>query len=156
MYGIRNWSPFEEMLTVQRQFDRMFNQLWNELPSRSQGSGGPAFQVKSTDDHWRIELPMPGIDPQHVNIEAAGNSVTIRAEVPAEDGQGQPSRFEQSLTVPQFLDVEKLTANYRHGMLQLTLPLRESVKPRRIQIQSTGDDSRQISAGKDASRSSAA
>ena len=44
------------------------------------------------------------------------------------------SRYEQTLMIPQFLDLEKLTASHRHGMLRLTLPLRESVKPRRVQI----------------------
>jgi len=39
--------------------------------------------------------------------------------------------------IPQFLDVEKLTASHRHGMLRLTLPLKESVKPRRVQIRIT-------------------
>ena len=50
------------------------------------------------------------------------------------------------MTVPQFLDVEKLTATHRHGMLQLTVPLKESVKPRRIQIDAQGADTRQLAA----------
>jgi HSP20 family protein len=147
---MRNWSPFEDMFTVQREYDRLFNQLWNELPSRSR-AGSATFQVKSNDDHWRIDIPMPGIDPQHVNIEAAGNTVSIRAEEPSEDQGAPPTRYEQSLTVPQFLDVEKLSAGYRHGMLQLTLPLRESVKPRRIRIDAQESDSQRIeTSGKDA------
>ena len=39
------------------------------------------------------------------------------------------------MTVPQFLDLDRLTATHRHGMLELTLPLKESVKPRRVQIE---------------------
>jgi hypothetical protein len=46
--------------------------------------------------------------------------------------------------IPQFLDVEKLTASHRHGMLRLTLPLKESVKPRRVQIETQVEDQKQL------------
>ena len=73
-----------------------------------------------------------------MNLEAAGNTLSIRAEVPQGDGRGNQVRYQQTLTVPQFLDIEKLSAKHEHGMLQLTLPLKESVKPRRIQIEVAG------------------
>jgi HSP20 family molecular chaperone IbpA len=54
------------------------------------------------------------------------------------------ARYEQTLTVPQFLDIDKLTASHRHGMLRLTLPLKESVKPRRVQIDTQVEDQKQL------------
>jgi HSP20 family molecular chaperone IbpA len=54
------------------------------------------------------------------------------------------SRYEQTVTLPQFLDVDKLSASHRHGMLQLTLPLKESVRPRRIEIASAAEDRKQL------------
>jgi HSP20 family molecular chaperone IbpA len=46
----------------------------------------------------------------------------------------RPSRAtERTLTIPQFLDTEKISASHRHGLLQFTLPLKESVKPRRVE-----------------------
>jgi HSP20 family molecular chaperone IbpA len=48
------------------------------------------------------------------------------------------------LTIPQFLDVEKLSASHHHGMLRLTLPLKESVKPRRIKIETQPEDQKQL------------
>lgn len=139
MFGLTRWNPFGDMLNVQRDVERLFDQFWTELPTRTAAVPSSAFQVKASDEGWRIDVPIPGIDPQHVALEAAGNTLTIRATEPGDD-KGEPVvRFEQSLTVPQFLDVEKVAASYRHGMLQLTLPLKESVKPRRIQIDTTGD-----------------
>lgn len=139
MFGLNRWSPFEDLLNVQRDVERMFNQFWSELPTRTAATVTPGFQVKATDDGWRIDIPMPGVDPDHVTLEAADNTLTIRAVEPASDKSEGTVRFEQSLTVPQFLDVEKVSASHRHGMLQLTLPLKDSVKPRRIQIDTTGD-----------------
>jgi HSP20 family protein len=55
-------------------------------------------------------------------------------------------RFEQTLDLPQFLDLDKLTASHRHGMLQLNVPLKESVKPRRIQIEGATGDQKKLTA----------
>jgi HSP20 family molecular chaperone IbpA len=54
------------------------------------------------------------------------------------------TRYEQSVTLPQFLDLEKLQASHRHGLLQLSVPLKESVKPRRIEIQTSNEDRKQL------------
>jgi HSP20 family protein len=121
-----------DIFSFQRQFDRLFNQLWSDLATQPSVTAATPFQVRGTGDTWTVSVPLPGIDPQHVAIEAAGNTLTVRVEEP-EDNRGY-GRFEQSITVPQFVDVEKVTASHKHGLLELTLPLKESMKPRRIQI----------------------
>ena len=130
-------SPFDELFDFQRAIDRMFNQFWSDLPTRTAADPSGSFRVRSTQDGWQVEVPMPGIDPDHVNLEVAGNTLSIRAEVPGDNRNEPVTRYEQSITLPQFLDLDKLNASYRHGMLQLSVPLKESVKPRRIQIDTT-------------------
>jgi HSP20 family protein len=100
------------------------------------------YQVRSGNDEWHVEVPLPGVDPQHVSVEAAGHALRIRVQEP---GQSTP-RYEQTFTVAQFLDIERLTASHRHGLLRLTLPIRESLKPRRISINVTGSDQKQLAA----------
>jgi HSP20 family protein len=141
------WSPVDEVFNFQRQMDRVFDQFWNELPNRTTRATG-AFQVTAEDDGWRIDVPMPGTDPKHVNVEVAGNTLCIRAQHPDQgrNAQGGNSSYEQTLLVPQFLDLERLRATHRHGMLQLTLPLKESVKPRRIEIENVAEDQKQLTA----------
>ena len=137
-------NPFDSLFTLQREFDRAFNQLWTDLPSRTAGTRS-AFQVQSDDDQWRIDVPLPGVDPKDVSLEVAGNTVAIRAGQTGNDGQNtdrQGYRYEQTLSLPQFLDLDRISATHKHGMLELTVPIRDSVKPRRIQIGGL-DDSRQ-------------
>ena len=143
MLGMTRWNSTDDFFTFQRQLESVFDQFWNELPSRTAAGHSPSFQVTTTSDGWRVDVPLPGIDPQHVNLDAAGHTLTIRAEQPASNDAGA-ARYEHSLAVPQFLDLEKISASYRHGMLQLMLPLKESVKPRRIHIEGVTDQ-RQIS-----------
>jgi HSP20 family protein len=147
MFSVARFSPFEDVLNFQRDVDRLFNQFWSDLPTRTASASpgsSPSFQVNATDDRWRIDVPMPGIDPQHVALDIAGNTLSIRAEVPSDDRDASPTRYEQTLTIPQFLDLEKLTASHRHGMLRLTVPVKESVKPRRVQIETQREDPKQV------------
>ena len=144
MFGLTRWNSFDDVFNFQREVDRLFNQFWSDLPTRTPTDQSPSFQVNGTDDGWRVDVPLPGIDPKDVSLEVAGNNLTIRAEAPSEGRDQNVSRYEQTLIVPQFLDLEKLTASHRHGMLRLTLPLKESVKPRRVQIETQVEDQKQL------------
>jgi HSP20 family protein len=144
MFGLTRWNSFDDVFNFQREVDRLFNQFWTDLPTRAATGSTPSFQVNATEDGWRVDVPMPGIDPKDVSLEVAGNNITIRAELSSEGQDKNVSRFEQTFTVPQFLDIEKLGASHRHGMLRLTLPLKESVKPRRVQIETQAEDQKQL------------
>jgi HSP20 family protein len=144
MFGLTRWNSFDDVFSFQREVDRLFNQFWSDLPTRTATSQSPSFQVNGTDDGWRVDVPLPGIDPKDVSLEVAGNNLTIRAETPSEGNDRSVTGYEQTLIIPQFLDLEKLTASHRHGMLRLTLPLKESVKPRRVQIDTQVEDQKQL------------
>ena len=145
MFGQTRWSPFEDMFSFQREADRLFNQFWSELPARSARPAPPTypFQVHTNEDSWRLEIPMPGIDPKQVVIEVAGSTISVRAEQNGGRHDGE-THFEQTMTVPQFLDLDRITASHRHGLLELTLPLKDSVKPRRVQIDGIADAQKQL------------
>lgn len=137
-------TPFDNFFQVQREFDRMFNQFWSDLPARTTNARS-SFNVSADDDQWRVDVPLPGIDPKNVSLEAAGNTLTIRAIEP-KAGNREEYRYEQTLTIPQFLDLDRISAAHRHGMLELTIPIKDAVKPRKIQISSGSEDRKQLRA----------
>ena len=137
-------NPFDNFFQVQREFDRMFNQFWSDLPARTTNARS-SFNVSANDDQWRIDVPLPGIDPKNVSLEAAGNTLTIRAVEPKTSDR-EEYRYEQTLTIPQFLDLDKISASHRHGMLELMIPIRDAVKPRKIQIGGASGDRHQLKA----------
>jgi HSP20 family protein len=141
---MNRWNSFGDLFNFQREMDQFFDRVWNELPVRTAGAPANSFQVNPTEDGWRIDVPLPGIDPKHVTLEAAGSTLTIRAEEPGEHKNERVTRYEQAITVPQFLDIDKLSASHWHGMLRLTLPLKDSVKPRRINIETKYEDQKQL------------
>ena len=91
MFGLTRWNSFDDVFNFQREVDRLFNQFWSDLPTRTAAGSSPSFQVNTTDDCWRVDVPLPGIDPKDVSLEVAGNNLTIRAEVPSE-GETRTSR----------------------------------------------------------------
>ena len=143
MFGLTRWNS-DDVFSFQREMDRVFNQFWNELPARTAAPSSSTLQVTAVDDGWRVDVPLPGIDPKDVAIEVAGNNLSIRAEVPSDGKDSNVTRYEQTLVIPQFLDLEKLTASHRHGMLRLTLPLKDSVKPRRVEIETEAEGHKQL------------
>ena len=142
MFSLSRWNSFDDIFNFHRDTDRLLNQFWNDLSARPTRQQAVPFQVHNTEDGWRVDVPLPGIDPKDVTIEAAGSTLNIRAEQHGGERDGE-LRYEQTLAVPQFLDLEKVTATHRHGMLELALPLKDSVKPRRIQITGVTEDQNQ-------------
>jgi HSP20 family protein len=138
MFGSTRWNPFDEMFAFQREADRFFDEIWSALPTRTSAAWSSSFHVSSDDEGWHIDVPLPGIDPQRITLEAAGSTLIIRAGQPA-GKDDRADRYEQTITVPQFLDLDRLRASHRHGMLELMLPLKESVRPRRIPIEAAGE-----------------
>jgi HSP20 family protein len=144
MFGLTRWSSFDDVFNFQREVDRLFNQFWSDLPTRTAAGSSSSFYVNTTDDGWRVDVPLPGIDPKDVALEVAGNTLTIRAASSDGSNDRNVAHYEQTLAIPQFLDLDKLSASHRHGMLRLTLPVKESVKPRRVQIETQVDDQKQL------------
>ena len=137
MFGMPTWPSVENVFNLHREVDRLFNQAWSEMPLRNTMNASPSipFTVRATEEGWRIDVPMPGVDPRDVRLEVAGNELTIRVETQRDEDNAPAIRFEQTVAVPQFGDLDKLSATHRHGMLTLLLPIKDSVKPRRIEIQ---------------------
>ena len=143
---LTRWNRVDDVFNFQREVDHLFNQFWSDLPTRPGTTNGssPSFHVNASEDGWRINIPVPGIDPKDVSLDVAGNTLSIRAESSRGDKEPSVGRYEQSFTIPPFLDLEKLSATHRHGMLRLTLPLKESVKPRRVQIETQDEGQKQL------------
>lgn len=142
MFGQIRLSPFEDIFNFQREADRFFNQFFNVPVQSPRHTPSYPFQVHTAEDSWRVEIPMPGIDPASVTLEVAGNTIVVRAEQDGGRNDGA-TQWEQTMTVPRILDLNGIRATHRHGMLVLTIPLVESVKPRRIQIDGVSADTQQ-------------
>jgi len=122
-----------------REFDRLAQQVL--------GAGTTSRPAIMPMDAWRegdafvIELDLPGVRPETVDIDVERNVLTVRAERPARNGDWEmlaserpTGLFSRQLVLGDNLDLDKLSANYEDGVLRLTVPVAEKAKPRKIEV----------------------
>lgn len=122
---------------------------WGNSNFSSTDTTLPAVNVKETDDAFEIEVAAPGMSKNDFRINMENNMLTISSEKQEEKKEEEKGRFtrrefsyqsfQRSFTVPEsVVDGEKITAKYCEGILCISLPKREEVKPkpaREISIQ---------------------
>jgi HSP20 family protein len=123
-------SPFDELWALASPFTRNAGRGTRALDTTS--GLWPASDVVSTDDGWRIRVALPGIAPEHVEVNVSERMLYIRAV--EQDQDRSFTRYEQRIGVPDMVDAEQISATLQHGLLDITLPLKATVKPRRIAI----------------------
>ena len=152
MLGMTRWMPWTELAGVHRDLDSLFNRAFGETV-RTEGAGSfvPPADLRRDGDVWKISLALPGIAPEKVDIEIIGQRVRVRGERTAEP-KGEPvtseiayGRFEREFMLPEEIDAKYVQATYRHGMLELVLPVAEAAKPHRIAV-TAAPESKQIHA----------
>lgn len=145
MSRIVRWNPFREIVDMQRQLDRVFDQMSNSLNDDDWTPTGNwlALDVHENDDNYFVEADLPGINPDDIDITFHENTLSITAETTREDVQEgerrlvserRYGRFQRSIRLPNSIDVDNVEANYDNGVLTLTLPKSEASKPRQITV----------------------
>jgi HSP20 family protein len=151
------WQPFE---ALHRQIDRLFDDLdrgvWSSPFRRSAFSGplwrraltwdgAPAVDVAETEKSYEITAELPGLDEKHVEVKVANGGLTIKGEKQEEKEEKKKGyylherhfgSFERSFHIPDGVDVEKIEAIFKKGVLKVTLPKKpEAQKPeKKIEI----------------------
>jgi HSP20 family protein len=148
---IVRWEPFRELSTLQNEMNRLFNTVF-DAPSPANGGSTlrrwmPAMDLVETDDHFVLRADLPGMSQDDVKIEFEDGTLTVSGERKAEhesknEGYYRVERafgaFSRSLTLPQGIDPEAVTANFENGVLEIRVPKPEERKPRRIEIGGSG------------------
>jgi HSP20 family protein len=143
--AIVRFEPFRDLQ------DRM-NRLFHESYHRAQGAeddwalGGtwaPAVDIYEQDNNIVLKAELPGVDPKDVDIRIENNVLTITgerkfdAEVKKENYhrvERAYGTFTRSFTLPTVVDSNAVKAEFKEGVLRVTLPKREEAKPKQIQI----------------------
>lgn len=142
------WEPMSELAAMRGAMDR----LWEDghfWPFRVVASGGeaavPTVDLYETPEEVVVKATLPGIKPEDLGINIAGTALTIKGETKEEHEtkEGKYCRkecyygnFARSLTIPSGLKADKAEANLENGLLTLTIPKAEEVKPKAIKVKS--------------------
>ena len=160
-------SSLEPWSDLRREIDRLFDSMLSS-PSSSgaQGAQGmqswmPLMDIEDDDEQLRLSFELPGVNPDDVNVTVENGVLTVSGEKKFERQTGNEQkgayrverrygRFERSLTLPQSVDAEKVTARYDNGVLTLELPKSAESRKRKIEIgRGNGADSQKKIEGGD-------
>ena len=133
-------SPWIDFEILSRQLEEFFGASMSPGLSRKEY---PQVNIWANENHSVLTAELPGIDPKQLEITCKDNTITLKGErrAKAESGEevylrrerGQGS-FQRSFTLPFKVDEEKISAEYKHGILSVKLPRREKPAPRKIEI----------------------
>jgi HSP20 family protein len=152
---VRYWQPLREMETVRRQFDQLFDELTQPTPQ--QPAWRPAIEMKDSDSAIVIRAQLPGIDAKDLDVEVTREAVTIagehRHEHKSEDNgffksEFRYGKFRRVVGLPVAVQNDKVEAEYKDGVLTLTLPKLEELRNKAVKVNLVGQtESAQIADG---------
>lgn len=146
------WDPFEELSILRGRADRLFVDSTG-VPSTPSRNWLPACDIFEAEQEIVIEVDLPGINKEDVNIELTGEVLSLAGELnrrsdasgeTAERGEGyhrveRPhGRFQRSFTLATEVDREGITASFDRGVLTIKLPKAKTVRPKQITINVSG------------------
>ena len=144
MLNMTRWTPWTELADLHRDLDSIFGRVFGESVPRQNADAfntvTPAADVKREGDKWMVSIAVPGISPDTLDINIVGPTLRVRGERSSEQKTESVvseivfGRFEREFTLPDEIDAQHVEATYRHGMLELVLPLKQSAKPHRIEV----------------------
>ena len=137
------WDAFREL-----------DRLATEMLGTRQGPRMMPIDLLRDGDHYVLSADLPGVDPGSVDIDVDGQLLTIRAERTLRSNDDvqwlvheRPSgSFLRQLTLGDGLETSAISAHYDNGVLSVVIPVSEKAKPRKVEIQSTMNTEREVTA----------
>lgn len=147
--AIVRWEPFRDLVSLQGRMNRLFDESFRGLgrggteEDWTQGAWSPAVDIYEKDGNIVLKAELPGIEPKDVDVRVENNILTLKGERRADQEVQQESyqrversygAFTRSFTLPSVVDTDKIKAEFKDGVLRLTLPKKEEAKPKQISI----------------------
>ncbi|WP_414621548.1 Hsp20/alpha crystallin family protein [Calothrix sp. CCY 0018] len=131
--AIARYNPWAEMNAMQRQLDRVFEDI------QTPAFRTPAAELTETEDALHLRLELPGMSPEDVDIEVTANAVKVIAERKAEHKDDTRSefyygKFQRVIPLKVRIQNTNVTAEYKDGILNLTLPKSEEEKNKVVKV----------------------
>jgi len=146
--AIVRWDPFRELSDLQDRVGRLFGEYYGrrgEDDVMRRGTWVPSVDIYDSGKHELvIKAELPDMRREDIDISVENSTLTISGEKKMETGIEEDQfhrveraygHFSRSFSLPATIDTEKVTAEYKNGVLTLRLPTREEARPRQIQVQ---------------------
>ena len=137
---VARWDPFAELSRLDEQLHRYLGN-WDRFPSVLSEAIGPLADLEETDDAYIVEVELPGVKREDINVEVIGRRLTVTGERKERERTGilrrstrTVGRFEHELLLPGEVDEEGVEATLDEGVLSIRVPKSERERPKRIAV----------------------
>lgn len=136
---VMRWNPVREMIEMQKAMDRAFNGAYGNGGDHREAWSLPV-DAYATADAIVLKANVPGLKPEELTITLEGDTLSIRGEIKAETDKRYllrervAGKFERVLTISTPVEANNIEATFENGVLTLTLPKAEAIKPRTIPV----------------------
>ena len=150
MKSLVRWQPFQELNSLQKQMNRMFDSFFGRTTSLmpfeenlNDLEFGPPVDIYEDDQKLMFRVEVPGIDEKDIKVEIENSVLTVHGERKLEkDIKDENCRrmerhygaFSRSFTLPSTVAPEKIEADYTHGVLAIQMPKRAGARPKQIKV----------------------
>jgi HSP20 family protein len=141
---VAHWQPIQDVLSLREAMSQLFEDSFVQTPTRTNGDKFiPEMDVSETEGSYFIEFSVPGMKPEDLNVTVENNvlwvSGEIRREKKAEEQnyhriERRYGKFQRSITLPNTVKFNDISASICNGVLRLEVPKAEEVKPRQITV----------------------
>lgn len=145
------WQPWQEMETLRRQFDQLFDELApisrDAVSTVTGRAWAPAIELKTTETDVVLRAELPGIDAKDLDIQVTQDAVSISGEYQAESKtedhqlfrtEFRYGNFRRVIGLPIAVQNDKANAEFKDGILTLTLPKVEADRPKVVKVSLNG------------------
>jgi len=147
--AIVRWEPFRDLLAIQDRMNRIFDESFRGMNRQGDddwalgGAWAPLVDIYEREGNIELKAELPGVDSKDVDVRVENNVLTLRGERRIDKEVKRESyhrveraygSFSRSFTLPSMVDTERIKAEFKEGVLHLTLPKKEEAKPRQISI----------------------
>jgi HSP20 family protein len=145
MNRITGWDPFRNISTLQEQVNRLFEDSFfrGRADESNLAAWTPAVDIYEDGNQMVIKADLPDVNEKDIEVRLENNTLSIRGERKFEKKVSEENylrverafgTFSRSFSLPNTVDAEHINAEYRNGVLTITLPKREESKPRQIKV----------------------
>jgi HSP20 family protein len=141
---VRGYNPFAELEAIREQFNRVLNQATQSEVKRDIAFV-PVVNTREADDAYYIEVELPGVKKEDINIDVNEDTLTISGERKIKEEHKDDNfykvesvygKFERSFSLPEDVDTDKIEATSKNGVLEIKIPKVQKVEkaPKKIEI----------------------
>jgi HSP20 family protein len=144
MSTIAHLEPFRGISNLQNQFNRLFNESFrNQAEESALTTWAPAVDIYETPNELVVKADLPDVNEKDIDVRVENNLLTIRGERKFEKSVSEENylrvertygAFSRSFSLPNTVNAEAIGAEYKNGVLTVTLPKREESKPRQVKV----------------------